>query len=137
MSPFGQSKPSAELLDFYRPNRYFHRRNGLPHIQGYGQLLLVNSLVMSLVALLISIQYVSPYLGLHLYDCAPWDTFVLIALWLWCGFRVFADKEDAPSMAEEQQHKEAEGRPGPREGLHMPSVAEQTSAQSELRPAPL
>jgi hypothetical protein len=135
--PFGRTNPNAELLDFYRPDRYFHPRNWLPYLQGSGQLLLINSLVLSLVVLLISIQYVFPYFGLHLYDCVPWDTFVLIGLWLWCGFCVFTEWGDAPSPVEEQQHPEAVGRLGAREASHQPGVEEQTAGRPELRPTSL
>jgi hypothetical protein len=133
LRPFRRPKPSAELLDFYRPIRNFHPRNWLPYLQGYGQLLMMNSLVMSFVALLISIQYVFPYFGVRLYDCVPWDTFVLIGLWLWCGFCVFSEWGDVASTAERQQHPEPAGRIGARESPHLPGVEEPTADRQELR----
>jgi hypothetical protein len=135
MWPFGRSKPSAELLDFYRPIRYFHRRHWLPFVQGYGQLLLINSLVMTLVAALILIQYVFPYFGLNVYHCTPWDTFLLIGLWIWCAYRVFAGKEDAPSVVEEQQPPDAEGRLSPREPLRTATAEGLTPGSPGLQTA--
>jgi arabinofuranan 3-O-arabinosyltransferase len=137
MWPFGRSKPSAALLDAYRPDHYFHRRSWLPYLHGYGQVLLVNSLVMTLLAALISIQYIFPYFGLNVYHCTPWDTFVLIGLWLWCGYRVFATKDDAPAENEAHQHSEEEGRLRPLEPLHATSAEGLTAGPSGLQTAPL
>src|SRR5260370_42323763 len=133
---FGRSIPSAELLDAYRPDHYFHRRSWLPYLHGYGQLLLVNSLVMTLVAALIAIQYTFPLFGLGIYHCTPWDTFVLIGLWLWCAFRGFADKEEAPA-AQEDQGQSAEGdRLTLPEPMGAAIVDGPGSGQPELRTAP-
>jgi arabinofuranan 3-O-arabinosyltransferase len=99
--PFGKSKPSAELADYYRPTRFFQPQSWLPYVAGgYGQLFLVNSLVMSLVALLLSIQYAFPSLGIGVYKGPPSDTYALIVLWLWCGFRLLREKNEL-SAAEE------------------------------------
>jgi hypothetical protein len=130
--PLGRSKPSTELLDFYRLIRYFHRRNWLPFIHGYGRVLLANSLVMSLVAALILIQYVFPFLGFNVFHCTPWDTFVLIGLWSWCAYRVFADKESA-AVVEDQQHPDEEERLS----LRMASADGSKPGQPELRSSPL
>jgi hypothetical protein len=135
MWPFGRSKPSAELLDAYRPDHYFHRRSWLPYLHGYGLLLLVNSLVITLVAALISIQYVFPSFGLNVYHCTPWDTFILIGLWLWCAYRVFADKEEAPAAQEDQRHSTEEDRPSLREPMRAAIVDGPGSGQPGLRTA--
>jgi hypothetical protein len=135
MWPIGRSKPCAELLETYRPGRHFHPRNFLPYLHGYGKLLLVNSLVLTLVVALLSIQYVFPYFGLNLYHSAPWDTFILIGLWLWCAYRVLADKEEAPAAKEERQPV-AEDRSSLREPLHAAIADGLGSGQPGLRTAP-
>jgi len=136
MGPFGRSKPGVELLETCRPSRHFLPRSWLPFVQGYGQVLLVNSLVMTLVAALLSIQYVFPVFGLNLYHSAPWDTFILIGLWLWCAYRVFADKEEA-AVAKLERQPEEEDRPSLPEPLRAAIVDAPDSGQPDLRSAPL
>jgi hypothetical protein len=136
MWPFGRTKPGVELLSTYQPGAYFRPRNWLPYVHGYGQLVLVNSLVMSLVALLLAIQYVLPSFGLNVYHCTPWDTFVLIGLWLWCGYRVFADKGEAPAAQEDTLASAGKGETSVLDRLRVADTPGTILEQPGLRTAP-
>src|SRR6202022_1603086 len=90
-------------------DRFFHRRFWFPYVQGgYGQLFLINSFVLTLVAFLLSIQYVSPHLGIEAYRGPPSDTYVLIVLWLWCGFRLLLGKDEILAAAGDARHESAQ-----------------------------
>jgi len=97
---------------------------------------LVNSLVMTLVAALISIQYIFPFFGLGIYHGMPWDTFVLIGLWLWCAYRVFAGQQEAPPAREEHRQPAAEDRPSLRDPLRAAIMDGPGAGQPGLRTAP-
>jgi arabinofuranan 3-O-arabinosyltransferase len=104
LRPFGKSAPDVLLVSYFRPSTYFQRRAWLPFVTGgYGQVFLVNSLVLSLFVLLVSIQYVGPFLGVGVYKGPPLDTFVLIGFWVWCGYRLLVDKDEVPAQPEESR----------------------------------
>jgi hypothetical protein len=52
---------------------------------GYGNLWVVNSMTLTLFALLLATAYVLPIWDIGVYGF-PWDTVCLMALWLWCGW---------------------------------------------------
>jgi hypothetical protein len=100
--PFGRSAPDGLLVSYFRPSHFFQRRAWLPFAAGgYGQVFLVNSLVLSLFVLLVSIQYVGPFLGVSVYKGPPLDTYVLIGFWVWCGYRLLVDKDEQPAQMQE------------------------------------
>jgi hypothetical protein len=140
--PFGKSTASAELTDYYRPERFFRRRLWLPCVQGgYGQLFLMNSFVLTLVAFLLSIQYVFPHVGIGVYKGPPVDTYVLIVLWLWCGFRLLVGKDETraaqvePSQTTEEPDETKEPVP-PSEPWDDGWIAPGESEQTGIRASP-
>jgi arabinofuranan 3-O-arabinosyltransferase len=64
----------------------------------YHNIWVVNRMIPSLVLLLILTQPLFPEIGLGGYYGTPWDTFVLMALWLWSGWLWVRDRKHAPRM---------------------------------------
>lgn len=79
-------------------------------------LCLVNSVVLTCLALLLMVEYVTPHLGLEVFVWVkplapfhkvlpqplefttnlmgtPWNTFLLLGLWLWCGWKALSEPE--------------------------------------------
>jgi hypothetical protein len=141
LKPFGRCAPDESLLRYFSPRTYFQRGMWLPFvIGGYGQMFLINSIVLSLFVFLLSIQYLFPYLGIGIYKGPPSDTFVLIGLWLWCGYRVIADKDEstAPvSIQIEDRTNEAIRTAGDASAWNGTLASPAESAELGIRAKPL
>jgi arabinofuranan 3-O-arabinosyltransferase len=97
----GMARSNPDVLQYYRPGSILQVRRWLPFLTGgYGQLFVLNSMVLTLVAVLLAAQYALPLVDIGAYKGPPVDTYVLIGLWAWCGWRLLRDKQDAENAAE-------------------------------------
>lgn len=103
----------AQLAAYFRPTLDEPPPDPVPVSAGPRTVAVLNSLVLTLVVLLIAIEHVFPMLGvgvtatvgflpagknLFVTDTGgsgpPWDTLCLIALWAWCGMKVVWNMDD-------------------------------------------
>jgi hypothetical protein len=102
---FGMARSNPDVLQYYRPGSILRVRRWLPFLtSGYGQLFVLNSMVLTLVAVLLAVQYALPLVDIGAYKGPPVDTYVLIGLWAWCGWRLLRDKQDGEIEAGDDPH---------------------------------
>jgi hypothetical protein len=102
---FGKARSDPDVLQYYRPGSILRVRRWLPFLTGgYGQLFVLNSMVLTLVALLLAVQYALPLVNIGAYKGPPVDTYLLIGLWAWCGWRLLRDKQDKEIAAAGAPH---------------------------------
>jgi hypothetical protein len=74
--------------DYHRPAPLPDKLPLLPPMEiEYRSVWVLNRLAPTMVVFLVATQHVFPYVGLGSYWGPPWDTFGLMALWLWCGWQ--------------------------------------------------
>lgn len=87
LMPVSRLEPRTNLGDYFRPRLADTNPPPLPLLEtGQRNLWVVNSMTPSLVAALFAAAHLLPGLGVDLYAGEPWDTYCLLALWLWCGW---------------------------------------------------
>jgi hypothetical protein len=87
--PLGRSQTASE--DYYKPRPVQTWPPPLPHIAPQRQhVWVLNSMTLTLITALLSTAYVLPLFGVGL-RAAPFDTYCLMALWLWCGWLVIRE----------------------------------------------
>jgi hypothetical protein len=93
-------------------------------------------MVLTLVALLLAVQYALPLVNIGAYKGPPVDTYLLVGLWAWCGWRLLRDKQDKEiSVADAPRGDVKEGiRVEPRWSGAVPGDPE--SALAGIRAAP-
>jgi hypothetical protein len=78
----------ARLNEYHQPGRPAFLPPRPPLLQvGYRNIWVFNRMFPTLTVLLLLTQPLCPVLGLGGYFGPPWDTFVILALWLWAGWQ--------------------------------------------------
>lgn len=84
--PVGPCRLGHDVVDYYAPLLPGGYPPMLPLLAiGYQNVCVLNRLVPHLVIVLVLTQFLFFKLGLGGFHGPPWDTFVLIAMWLWLG----------------------------------------------------
>jgi hypothetical protein len=86
--PASGSDLGGKLASYYRPAVPLALPpTPLPIVPAYRHIWVVNSGTLHLVGLLLLIPYLSIHYGIGGKFGTPWETFCLMALWLWCAWR--------------------------------------------------
>ncbi len=103
VTPLAGRDLGARLRGYYGPQLAHGVLPQPPLLQTrYVNVWVFNRMVPTLAVLLLLTQPLAPVLGLGSYYGPPWDTFVLMALWLWCGgLWLLGEPEPAEAAKEE------------------------------------
>jgi hypothetical protein len=84
--PLSPRRLGYDVVDYYAPLLPGGYPPMLPLLSiGYQNVCVLNRLVPHLVIVLVLTQFLFFKLGLGRFFGPPWDTFVLIGMWLWLG----------------------------------------------------
>ncbi len=93
--PLNAAQLGEKQAHYYRPGFPTTYPPAPPTLTaGYGNVWVLNSMTLTLFALLLATAYVLPIWDIGVYGF-PWDTVCLVALWLWCGW--LWSRQPAPS----------------------------------------
>jgi hypothetical protein len=111
VTPLAGRDLGARLRAYYGPQLVGGLLPQPPFLQTrFTNVWVVNRMAPTLAVLLLLTQPLVPALGLGNYAGPPWDTFVLMALWLWCGgLWLLAEPEAAEGAAEKPSAGERAG----------------------------
>jgi arabinofuranan 3-O-arabinosyltransferase len=116
--PITRDSSPSELAGYYRPWPPFALPPALPWLQpAYRNIWVVNRMVPNVLLLLIVLEQTEPHVGmsvtftgywwsfageatLRMHDqnrfvLQPWDTYLIIFLWLWCGISWLRQRDEA------------------------------------------
>jgi hypothetical protein len=114
----------SDLVDFYRPGLATQAPPPVPPIPAtHRHIWVLNSLEMTLVLILMLIPSV-----LYLFDVGnpygtPWETFVLLALWLWCAWKWLRQREGIKEVEGEVSRPAAQVSDALDKATEMPSLS--------------
>jgi arabinofuranan 3-O-arabinosyltransferase len=95
-----------DLYGFYKPVFQGHAPPPVPVMPIlHRHVWVLNSLELTLVFILLLIPPVFPQLGISNPHGTPWETFVLIGLWLWCGWTWLRDSANHKITKERKDEK--------------------------------
>lgn len=116
--PLTAARLGDKQADYYRPGFPTTYPPPPPLLAaGYGNVWVLNSMALNLFAFLLATNVVLPPLGFGLYS-GPWDTYCLMALWLWSGWLWMRQPDPAVWPAGEASR---DGQPVG-SGVHAPQL---------------
>jgi hypothetical protein len=90
----------VRLQDLYRVRPAKAPLQGTHLIVPTGLIITVNRMIPTLTVLLLLSHSAFELVGLSPRGILPWETVVLVAMWLWCGWLWIRDPDDTPKLIE-------------------------------------